>query len=84
MIKDAFYFTLKAIFVLLRYSKFCPDSYGHVGKQPDKKTKTNFKIFEVKNWEIAIYILSNIPRSIGNQTIQSGQLTEYNMKNTFP
>ena len=51
MIKDAFYFTLKAIFVLLRYSKFCPDSYGHVGKQPDKKTKANFKISEVKNWE---------------------------------
>ena len=31
----------------------------------------------------AIYILSNIPRSNGNQTMKFGQLIEYNMKNIF-
>ena len=30
---------------------------------------------------IAIHILSNIPRSTGNQAMEFGQLIEYNMKN---
>ena len=32
---------------------------------------------------IAIRTLPNISRSKGNQTIKFGQLTEYNMRNTF-
>ena len=32
---------------------------------------------------IAIQIFSCISRSKGNQTIKFGQLTEYNMRNTF-
>ena len=51
MIKDGWCFTLKALFVLLRYLSFCPDFCSQVGKWPGKKTKVNFKIFEVKSWE---------------------------------
>ena len=32
---------------------------------------------------IAIYILINISRSKGNQTMKCGQLIEYNMRNIF-
>ena len=32
---------------------------------------------------IAIYILSNISRTTGNQTMKFGQLIEYNMGNIF-
>ena len=32
---------------------------------------------------ITIHILSNIPRSKGNQTIKFGQLFEYNKRNIF-
>ena len=32
---------------------------------------------------IAIHILSNIPQSKGNQTMQLGQLIEYNKINIF-
>ena len=32
---------------------------------------------------ITIYILGNISRSKGNQTMKFGQLIEYNMRNTF-
>ena len=55
MRKGAFYFTLKAHFVLLRYLNSCLDFYGHVWKRPDKKTKVNFKIYSIKNWETNIY-----------------------------
>ena len=32
---------------------------------------------------IAVYILPNISRSKGNQTVKFGQLIEYNMRNIF-
>ena len=32
---------------------------------------------------IAIYVLSNVSRSKGNQTMKCGQLIEYNMRNIF-
>ena len=32
---------------------------------------------------VAIHILANISRSKGNQTMKSGQLIEYNMRNIF-
>ena len=46
MMKNNFYFTFKALFVL-KIFKFCPDVFGHVGKQIDKKAKANFKIYDV-------------------------------------
>ena len=35
MLKNTFYFIVKALFVLEIF-KFCPDFLGHVGKQLDK------------------------------------------------
>ena len=57
MIKNIFYFTLKALFLLkiFKFLYFCIDFYGHLGKQLDKKTKVNFKIYDIKNWEINNY-----------------------------
>ena len=46
MMKNAFYFTLKAAFVL-KIFKFLSWLFGHVGKRLDQKDKVNFKIFDV-------------------------------------
>ena len=44
-----FYFILK-LFSFLRYSNFCPDFFGHLGKRLDKKAKINFKIYNAADW----------------------------------
>ena len=85
MLKNAFYFTLKALFIF-KIFKFLSLLFGHVKKRLDKKVKVNFKIFGITNWEktIAIHILTNILRSKGNhQLMKFGQLIEYNTKNIF-
>ena len=58
--------------IILRYLKFCPDFYGHVGNQLVKKTKVNFKIYmsKIRKQIITIYILPNISRSKGNSIIK--------------
>ena len=38
IMKNAFYFILKALF-FLKILNFCPDFFGHVGKQLDKRDK---------------------------------------------
>ena len=60
--------------------------FGHVGQLLNKRAKLNFKIYEVINWptnNYNIYIFSNISKSKMNPKIKSGQLIEYNMRNTF-
>ena len=69
MMKNAFYFILKALFVLkirkIRLtSKF-------MTSQPGLQT-------------ITIHILPNISQSEGKQKIKFGQIIEYNKKNIFP
>ena len=49
MIKNAFYFTSKAIFVL-KVFKFLSWLSGHVAKRSDKKDKVNFKFYDVTAW----------------------------------
>ena len=51
----------------------------------DKKAKVKIKIYGVTKRQkiITIYMLPNISRSKGNQTIKFGQIIEYNMKNIF-
>ena len=51
----------------------------------DKKAKVNFKIYDLPTWEqaITIYIIHNISRRKGNQTIKFDQLTEHNMRKIF-
>ena len=65
--ENAFYFILKALFVLKIFT-FLPLHFGHVEKRLDQKDKVNFKIYDVT----AIHILPNISRSKDNQTMKFG------------
>ena len=49
MIKNAFYFMLKALFVLKIFT-FLSWLFGYVGKWLDKKAVVNFKIYDVTDW----------------------------------
>ena len=49
MMKNAFYFTLKALFVL-KIFKFLSSIFGHVEKPLDQKVKVNFKIYDITTW----------------------------------
>ena len=49
MMKNAFYFTWKALFVL-KIFKFLSWLFVHVTKLPDKKNKVNFGFYDVVAW----------------------------------
>ena len=49
MVKNAFYFILKALFVL-KIIKSLSRLFGHVGKRLDLKDKVNFEIHDVTAW----------------------------------
>ena len=49
MMKNAFYFTSKAFFVL-KVFKFLSWLFGHVAKQLDLKDKANFKFYGIIAW----------------------------------
>ena len=49
MMKNAFYFILKALFVLDIFT-FLFWLFGYVEKRLDKKAMVNFKIHDVKDW----------------------------------
>ena len=53
MIKNAFYFTSKALLVL-KISKFLSWIFGYVAEQLDEKDKVNLKFYEVTSWLINI------------------------------
>ena len=76
MMKRAFYFTSKALFVL-KIFKFLSWLFGPVAKRFDKKDKVKFKIYDVTAWSINNFTTytANISRSKGNQTMKFGQLT---------
>ena len=48
--KNACYFTLKALFILTCL-KFYLDLFGQVGKRLDEKAKVNYKIYDFIKWE---------------------------------
>ena len=52
IIKNAFYFTLKALFVL-KIFKFSSWLFAHVAKPLDKKVQVNFKFYDVAVWLIS-------------------------------
>ena len=84
MMKNAFYFISKALFVL-KIFKFLSWLFGHVPKRLDKEDEVNFKSYDVTAWltNNCIGILSNIWKSKGNQTIKFRQLIECNARNIF-
>ena len=80
MMKNAFYFTVKALFVL-KIFKFVFDflviyKSGLIGKM---RLILKFMMPQPGQQTIAIPILPNISRIKGNQAIKFGQLIEYNM-----
>ena len=84
MMENCFYFTLKVFFVLKIFN-FFSWLFGDVEKLLDRKNQVNFKIMtsQLGKQTIAVHILLNISRSKGNQTMKTGQLTEYKMRNIF-
>ena len=54
MMKNAFYFMLKALFVLQIF-KFLSWLFGYVEKRYDKKVNLNPKIYDVADWTTGNY-----------------------------
>ena len=69
MMKNDFYFMLKALFVL-KIFKFLSLIFLHIGKRFDKKAKL---MAQLGKQTITIHILANISRSKGNQIMKFGR-----------
>ena len=84
MMKKAFYFTLKALFVL-KIFKFLSWLFGRVKKRFDWKDQVNskFMMSYPGKQTISIRILPNISRTKGNEALKFGQLVECNLTNIF-
>ena len=84
MMKNAFYLTLKALFVL-KIFKFLSSIFEHVDNDLIRKIKSisKFKTSQLQKQTIPIHILANISRNKDNQTMRFGQYIEYKMRNTF-
>ena len=85
--KNVFYFTLKAVFVL-KIFKFLCWLFGHVEKQLYWRHKIILKFLKFLTSQpgkqtIAILILPNISERKGHQIMKFGQLIEYNISNIF-
>ena len=68
MMKNAFYFILKALFAFEIF-RLLSLLFGYVEKGLDKKAKINFNFFRVTDWttKIAMHKLLNISRKKDNQ-----------------
>ena len=84
MMKNAFYLTLKALFVL-KIFKFLSSIFGHVDNDLIRKIKSisKFKTSQLRKQTIPIHILANISRNKDNQTMRFGQYIEYKMRKLF-
>ena len=76
--ENAFYFTVKALFVLKIFQiLFWPQKNELIRKI---RLISKFMLSPPGKQTIAIHLLPNISRSKDNQTVKFGQLTEYNRK----
>ena len=80
MMKNAFYFTLKAPLVLWMFN-FFSKIFGHVRKRLDQTDEVNFKMYDVTVWLTNNYRLHNISGNNGNQALEFCEFTEHNMRN---
>ena len=82
--KNAFYFMLKAHWVLPIFI-FLICLFGYAEKPFDNNAMVNSKFMTSQTGKqiITIHILPNISRSKANQATKFGQLIEYNMRNVF-
>ena len=83
MIKNFFYFILKAFFVL-KIFKNLSSLFGHVAKNGlIRNIRLTSKSMTSKPGQETIVILPNISRSKDNQRMNFGQLIEYNKRKKF-
>ena len=80
IIKNAFYFTLKALFILNIF-KFLPWIFGHI-KQLDSEDKVNFKIYDVATW-LRSNANTHINQYLDNEAMKFGQFMEYVTRKIF-
>ena len=79
--KNAFYFILKALFVL-KIFKFLSRLFGQKNGLIRKiRLTSKFMTSQPGSQTVAIHILSGISQSKGNQAMNFGQLIEYKKKN---
>ena len=73
------------LFLFSRYLSFCLDFLVMQQNDLIKKIRliSIFMTSQTGYQTIVIYILPNVSRSKGNQTMKFGQLIEYNMRNIF-
>ena len=84
MMKDAFYLILKA-FIVLKIFEWLSWLLGCVEKKKCLIRQIRlFSKFMTSQSTITIYILSNISRSKGNQTMKFDQVIEHNKRKKFP
>ena len=83
MMKSAFYFMLKALFVLEIFTFFVLTFFIENGLLRKLWSFSKFMTSQSGQQITTIHILSTISRSNGKQTMIFGQLMEYSMKNAF-
>ena len=74
----------------MRYLHFCPDPFGYIEKQLDKRVMVNFKIYDDKgsrtnnyNTHTAQNPIHILPKISTSKSNQMRQLIEHNMGNIF-
>ena len=83
VMKNAFYFILKALFVPKIFKFFVTTFWSCRKNRLIRKVSLTSKFMTSQPvlQTIAIHILPNISQSKGNQTMKFGQLIEYNKRN---
>ena len=80
VMKNAFYFMLKALFVLEIFTFFLLYRNGLIGKL---WLISQFVTSQTGQQIITIHIFPNISRSEGNQAMNYGELIDYSKRNIF-
>ena len=80
--KNAFYLTLKALFVL-KIIEVLPSLFGCVEERVDQKDQFSFMVSQPGRQTFAIHIPPNNWKRKDNQLMKFGPIIEYNMKNIF-
>ena len=58
MMENAFYFMLKALFILVIFT-FLSRLFDYVEKRIDKKAKINLKLYDVMDWIMKNYLTTS-------------------------
>ena len=78
MMKNAFYFTSKALFVLKLFKCFSW-LFGHVAKRLDKKDKVNFTFYDVATWLAKTIVIVDMHDLIGTLVLDTTSFSLLNL-----